>query len=586
MTSRLTYKKRLNRLKRLPFLISLLAILAIIYDFGFDQSDKIESALVNLYYLSLLTGSLSVLGRYLFSRTRPRLKLIPFDAILFLFLAGLIGQFFGWVNLPFFYHKVWVYMAVGAVFLREFSALRLDFKKQNLNPAQLFMISFLALILAGAFLLLLPNASYGRIGFLDALFTSTSAVCVTGLVVVDTGSFFTLFGQSIILILIQAGGIGIMTFTSYFSYFFRGESSYENNLILSDLMRTERMADVFATLRKILLVTFIVEAIGAVIIYSTLDPSLLSSVRNRIFFSVFHSVSGFCNAGFSTLSNSLYDEGFRFNYPLQMSIATLFILGGLGFPIVFNFVKYIKHLIVNRLHLFRWRKRAVHHAWVININTRIVLVTTGILLLGGTLLFYLLEYHNTLAEHHGIGKIITAFFGAATPRTAGFNSVDTTALNFSTVLIILFLMWVGASPGSTGGGVKTSTLAISILNIFSLARGKDRIELFRREISVISIRRASALVVLSILVVGLSVFLVNAFDPDNKLKDILFECLSAFSTVGLSQGITAGLTDASKGVLILTMFIGRVGTLTMLTAFLHKIKHLNYRYPTEEILIN
>lgn len=586
MTSRLTYNNTRNRFMRLPFWISLLSILAIIFDFGFDQSDELGNALVYLYYLCLLMGSLSVVGRYLFSALRPRSKVILFDAILYLFLNGLILHFLGWVNLQLFNHKVLIYMAVVVVFLRELSALRLDFNKQSLNPAQLFIVSFLVLIIAGAFLLLLPNASYYRIGLLDAIFTSTSAVCVTGLVVVDTGSFFTPFGQSIILVLIQVGGIGIMTFTSYFSYFFRGESSYENNLILRDLTNTKMMSDVFATLRKILLVTFIVEAVGAMIIYSTLDPTLLSSLRNRIFFSVFHSVSGFCNAGFSTLSNSLYDEGFRFNYPLQMSIASLFILGGLGFPIVFNFVKYIKHLIANRLHLFQRRKRAVYNAWVINMNTRIVLVTTLILLLCGTFLFFVLEYNNTLAEHHGIGKIITAFFGAATPRTAGFNSVDTTALNFSTVLIILFLMWVGASPGSTGGGVKTSTLAISILNIFSLARGKDRIEVFRREISVISIRRASALVLLSALVVGLSVFLVNVFDPDNKLTDTLFECLSAFSTVGLSQGITAGLTDGSKSVLILTMFIGRVGTLTLLTAFLHKIKHLNYRYPGEEILIN
>jgi len=155
--------------------------------------------------------------------------------------------------------------------------------------------------------------------------------------------------------------------------------------------------------------------------------------------------------------------------------------------------------------------------------------------------------------------VITAFFGAAAPRTAGFNSVDTSALNFSTVLIIIFLMWVGASPGSTGGGVKTSTLAISIMNIFSLALGKDRVEAFGREISVISVGRASALILLSLLVVGLSVFLVNVFDPDKKIQDILFECLSAFSTVGLSRGITEGLSDASKSVLILTMFTGRVG---------------------------
>jgi len=586
MTSRFKAGKRMNRLRRLPFWISAAAILAVVFDFGFDQSSWMESALFYLYYLSLAAGFISIPTRYLFTETRPRRRAIPFDAGLFFFLAALIAVFFGWFNLPFLPYRLLIYLAVGTVFLRELSALRLDIRKQRLNPAQLFIAGFLGLILTGTILLLLPNASHEQIGFLDALFTSTSAVCVTGLVVVDTGTYFTLYGQSVILILIQLGGIGIMTFTSYFSYFFRGDSTYENNLILSDLTRTERLADVYATLLRILTVTFILELIGALVIYSTLDPSLITSVRQRIFFSVFHSVSGFCNAGFSTLSNGLYDQGFRFNYPFQMSLAVLFILGGLGFPIVFNFVKYLRHLIVNRLHLFRLKRRAFYSAWVISMNTRIVLATTGILLIGGTLLFFLMEFNNTLAEHHGIGKVVTAFFGAATPRTAGFNTVDTSALNSSTFLLILFLMWVGASPGSTGGGIKTSTLAVTLLNIFSLARGKDRTELFKREISVLSIRRASALVLLSILVVGLSVFLVNAFDPYNQLKDTLFECLSAFSTVGLSQGITAGLTDASKSILILTMLIGRVGTLTVLTAILHKIKHLNYRYPTEEILIN
>lgn len=586
MASWLKYSRRHQQTGRIPFLISLLAVLAVITEFGFDLSPTAESFLSYLYYLVVFIGMIVLTGRYISSFSRPGIKVIPIDLLLFSLYTVLTLKYLGWIRLNLFSHQSWIYIAVGLVFFRELSAQRFDYRKKSLNPAQLFMFSFLALTITGALLLLLPKATVGKIGFLDALFTSTSAVCVTGLVVVDTGSFFTLFGQSVLLMLIQAGGIGIMTFTSYFSYFFRGESSFGNNLILRDLTSTERLADVFATLRKILLVTFLVEVIGALIIYYTVDLTWFQSVGNRIFFSVFHSVSGFCNAGFSTLTNGLYQEGFRFNYPFQLSIASLLILGGLGFPIVFNFVKYIKHLIVNRLHLFNWRRRKVYKAWVININTRIVLVTTSVLLLGGSILFYLLEYQNTLAEHTGAGKIITAFFSAAAPRTAGFNSVDIAALNFTTVLVILFLMWVGASPGSTGGGIKTSTLAISMLNIFSLAKGKDRIEIFSREISAASVRRASALIVLSIIVVGVSVFLISAFDPDKPFRDILFECVSAFSTVGLSRGITHELTGASKGVLILTMFIGRVGTLTFITAFLHRVKHLNYRYPGEEIFIN
>jgi trk system potassium uptake protein len=580
------YRNWFKHAGRIPFWISLIAFVAIIVDFGFKLSPSAGRVLYHLYSVSIVIGLLSVPARYLFSGFRPKGKVIPFDLILFFFLTLLTNQIFGWGLSTWFSQKAWIYAGVGLVFLRELSALHVDYQKKSLNPGQLFMISFLALIIIGSLMLLLPNATNGRIGFLDALFTSTSAVCITGLVVVNTGTVFTLFGQSIIMLLMQAGGIGIMTFTSYFSYFFRGGSSFENNLMLRDLMSTEKMSDVFQTLSRIILITFLVEAIGALMIYATLSDSLFPSNGSRIFFSVFHAVSGFCNAGFSTLSNGLYQEGFRMNYPLQLSIASLFILGGLGFPIVFNFIRYIKHLIVNRLQFIAKKRRPVYKAWVINVNTRIVLITTAALLVGGTVAFYLLEFNNTLSDHRGIGKVITALFNSAAPRTAGFNTLEVSALNFSTILIVLFLMWVGGSPGSTGGGIKTTTLAVAVLNIFSLAKGKDRIEVFGREISAQSVRRASALVFLSVLVVGISVFLVNMFDPEKQFKDILFECLSAFSTVGLSTGITSDLTGASKFVLILTMFIGRVGTLTLLTAFMHKARHLNYRYPTEDVLIN
>jgi Trk-type K+ transport system membrane component len=325
---------------------------------------------------------------------------------------------------------------------------------------------------------MLPKATYDGISFLNALFTATSAVCVTGLAVVDTGQYFTGFGQTIIMTLIQIGGLGIMTFTSYFSYFFRGGASYENQLQLKEMTNTERIADVFTTLKKIIFLTFLIEGIGALFIYGSIDKSLMPSLMDRTFFSVFHSISAFCNAGFSTLSNSLYEVGFKFNYPLHLSFAFLFIIGGLGFPILFNSYYYFKHLIVDRW--LRKKKRAIHKPWVVNINTRIVLVTTGVLIVGATILFYILEYNNTLSEHGFFGKIVTAFFGATTPRTAGFNSIDTAALAFPTVMLVILMMWIGASPGSTGGGIKTSTVAVATLNFMSIARGKDRIEVFNR----------------------------------------------------------------------------------------------------------
>ncbi len=573
-------------IRKIPFWLSLLAVLLVFFDFGFNQSEKLQSTLFGYYRITIFFGILSLIIRYIRNKERPRLMVWPFDLILLVFLVVLISIFMGWVEFSLQLTRISTYFAVGLVFIREFSALKLDYSRQFLNPAQLFIISFLAIIVAGTILLLLPNATHEGIGFTDALFTSTSAVCVTGLVVVDTGTCFTLFGQVIILFLIQLGGLGIMTFTSYFSYFFKGGSSFENNLMLRDMGSIEKMGEVFNTLKKILVITFLIEAIGAILIYGSLNNQVIQNIPSRVFFSVFHSVSGFCNAGFSTLPDSLYTVGFRFNYPLHLVLALLIIFGGLGFPIVINFIRYLRHVLVNRLHPINRKKKSVHLPWVVNINTRIVLITTAILLLSGTIFFLLFEHHNTLAEHKGIGKLITAFFAAVAPRTAGFNSVDTSEIGLAAMVLTLLLMWIGASPGSTGGGIKTSTLAVMVLNIMSLARGKDRIEIFRREISGLSVRRAFAIVSLSFVVIGLSSFLVAAIDRDKKYSDVLFECLSAFSTVGLSRGITADLSLASKFVLILTMFIGRVSLLTILIALIRKVENLNYRYPGEEILIN
>jgi Trk-type K+ transport system membrane component len=200
--------------------------------------------------------------------------------------------------------------------------------------------------------------------------------------------------------------------------------------------------------------------------------------------------------------------------------------------------------------------------------------------------FYILEYHNTLAEHEGIGKVVTAIFSATTPRTAGFNVIDTSSMGFSTMMLVILLMWIGASPQSTGGGIKTSTLAIATLNIVSLAKGKSRIEIFRREIADISVRRAFAIISLSLIVIGLAIMVITAFEPSLSLLEIAFECFSAYSTVGLSLGITAELSSVSKLVIIVVMFVGRISMLSLVIAVFNKVKHKNYSYPKEEITIN
>ncbi len=574
-------------IQRISFWLSLISVILVFYDLGFQKSDTTAQRLITIYLSALFVGCISIGLRYIFSGKHPGFKVKVIDIIiltLFVFLI-IIRTDLLVADLGFFNKKGWLYLAVFLYFIREFSSLRLDFKTQYFNPAQLFITSFLGIILIGTFLLLLPNATHSGISLIDALFTSTSAVCVTGLIVVDTGSYFTQFGQTIILVLIQLGGIGIMTFATYFSYFFRGQSSYETQLMMRDMTNSEKIGEVFSAMKRILLITFTIEFIGGILIFFSLGKSI-TGIGTKLFFSTFHTISSFCNAGFSTLANSLYEPGFRFNYPLHIILALLFILGGLGFPIVLNVYTYFKHLIINRVLPLRKNERCLHRPWVINMNTRIVLLSTFVLLIGGSIGFYALEYDNTLAAHTEFGKIVTAFFGAATPRTAGFNSIDYADLRFGTLMLIFLLMWIGASPASTGGGIKTSTFAIATLNFFSLAKGKDRIELYKREIADISVRRAFAIISLSLMVIGIAISLIVSFDPDQNLLKIAFECFSAYSTVGLSMGITSALSDPSKMVLIATMFIGRVSMLTILIAMLRRVRHLNYKYPTEEILIN
>lgn len=579
-------------LRKFPVLFSLFTLIAILYDLGFDQNDLLQNILHNLYLINLAIGVISTFSRYFSSKNKEIKRAIWFDLIsIFLFLIVIfnaIKVFQDWEFLSYFTHRNWMYGALFLVFIREVSALRINFSRTLFNPAQFFVLSFLSIILLGTILLMLPNASVNGISFIDAAFTSTSAVCVTGLIVVDTGSYFTLFGKVIILGLIQVGGIGIMTFASYFSYFFSGGSSYENQLVLSDMTNSNKLGEVFSTLKKIILVTFTLEAIGAALIFLSIDNKEMYSYLDKSFFSIFHSISAFCNAGFSTLSQSLFDAGFRFNYGLQAIILVLFIIGGLGFPIVFNLFSYVSYLFKNRLLpiLIGKKRKSIITPWVINLNTRIVLITTAILLVAGTSVFFAFEYSNSLAEHSFGGKIITSLFSAATPRTAGFNTVDFSTLNFSTIMLIFLLMWVGASPASTGGGIKTSTFAIATLNFWSLARGKERVELFRREVADISIRRAFSIISLSLVAIGIGIFAIALFDHDKRLIDIAFECFSAYSTVGLSLGITEQLSSVSKFVLIGLMFTGRVSMLSLIIAIVPKEKHKKYRYSNEEILIN
>jgi len=458
---------------------------------------------------------------------------------------------------------------------------------KHLSPMIILTSSFVFLILVGTLLLLLPNSiKSGDISFVNALFTSTSAVTVTGLSVFDIGSKFTFLGQLIILILIQLGGLGMLTFTSFFAFFYKGATSYQENLYMQDFFSSEKISGLLSFAFKIVVVTFSIEIIGAVLIYINLPDKFI--IQDQIFFSIFHSISAFCNAGFSTISEGLYNHSLRFNYNILNIVSILIIIGGLGYQVMFQLFKYLKVKIIS-LHKRYIIKNPNYKLTIgiVGLNTRIVFFSTIILLVIGTISFFIFEYENSLAEHTSIyGKVVTAFFGGVTPRTAGYNSVNYSQLLDVTIIFTIFLMWIGASPASTGGGIKTTTFTVLILNIYATIRGKNRIELRTKEINNESKNRAFSVVTLSLLILGLSTTLIATFETGLSFKSIVFETFSAYSTVGLSLGITDKLTDMSKIVLIFIMTIGRIGAFNILIGLLKRGHNLKYKYPEESILIN
>jgi trk system potassium uptake protein len=336
-------------------------------------------------------------------------------------------------------------------------------------------------------------------------------------------------------------------------------------------------------IQRILIITFFLEAIGAICIYFSTDPAMFSSRSDHWYFAIFHSISGFCSAGFTLMSDSLYDNAMRFNYPMQITIMGLFLLGGLGFGVLYNYAVFSKEVIRGRIKSIFFKERVQKTSLLLNLNSKIV-IRVSILLFGvGSLLYYLLEFNNSLSEHSGFGKFIAAMFAGATPRSAGFNNIDMDVVSFPAIMILLLYMWIGTGPASTGGGIKVTTFAVATLNIFSLVRGKDRLEILNREISSDSIKRAFAVISLSLIFIGIAVFLLSISDGEKGLLPIAFECFSAYCTVGLSLGITPDLSDMGKLVISLSMFIGRLSAITILSAMLTQVSIKSYRYPAEDI---
>ncbi|MBP4141108.1 potassium transporter [Flavobacterium sp. I-SCBP12n] len=579
--------KKESLLNYLYRFFDIIVLLFIVFDFGYDFQDNYNTP----HVVGLIILSIGLLGFNAFKyfnytfKSNKRVVLINMILLTVLFfVCGVIWLLNSNFSTPYILQKVKPVLEGGLIF---YFLLRLMVFVRHIydiyfNPAIVFVGSFMILVLIGAFLLILPSATNSGITFTNALFTATSAVCVTGLTVVDTAVDFTLVGQSIIIVLIQLGGIGILTFTSFFAFFFRGSSSFKEGLNTRDFIANEGLKDVFRAALNVVIFTLAVELAGAVFIYFSVIDNVI--ITNKIYFSLFHSISAFCNAGFSTLPGGILNSTVRFNYYLQWILMLMIILGGLGHNIVFNSFHYFKTYI---FELFN--KKIIHKkVRIITLNTRIVIYTTLLLLIGGSVFLFISEYNHTLLQHNTIfGKITAAAFNAVSPRTAGFSATDYAEMGVPSLLFIIFLMWIGGSPASTAGGIKTSTFALATLNIVAVARGKSRIQLFGRRISADSTSRAFAILSISLLTIGLSIMAVLIFEPEGtSILTVAFECFSAYSTVGSSINFTPTITEPSKYVLILTMFIGRIGMLNLMVGLLRRLNHQFYEYPRENILIN
>ena len=408
-------------------------------------------------------------------------------------------------------------------------------------------------MLAGAFLLMLPfSTTSGDISFIDALFTSTSAVCVTGLTVLDTGSSFTLFGQIVILVLIQLGGLGLMTVSVVLFQFLGKVVSFRQRMAMQETFAHTPRKDIYRLIKSIFVFTLLVEGTGAVLLFFHWKNEF--SAIKAIYMAVFHSVSAFCNAGFALFNNNLMN--YTGSYLLNFTICALIVLGGIGFPVVFE----IYNLIVKK------RGKRVK----ISVQTKSVLITTIILLFSGALLFFLLEPNNSLKGLSLTENILASLFQSISSRTAGFNSVDLSLLSDSAASLLIFLMFIGASPGSCGGGIKTTTFFVLFSLVKNRIRGNTTVNVFKKSLGKESLSKSVSIFLLSLSLVALVLFLLLMSDHfrykeiqnADRFISYLFEVVSAFGTVGLSMGATAALNSTGKFLLIITMLIGRVGVLT------------------------
>ncbi len=447
----------------------------------------------------------------------------------------------------------------------HFSRYVSNIKYRKIKPSLVFLISFLFIIFIGILMLASPKTHNKPIPLVDIIFVVVSATCVTGLSSIDIGTDLNLGGQLIILFLIQVGGLGLMTLTSFFSYYLAGQVSLTNQIVMRELFSEISLEKVKKNLKDITLFTFVIETLGAFFLYLTIPDHIIPEGKSKFFYAVFHSISAFCNAGFSLFPDSLYSLS-KISYSSIYIIMILIILGGIGFSVIsdlFNKVRNKKHKI--------------------SLTTKIVLSSNMIIWVVSFIIFLFFKYYYNF-QLSTKETVLNSLFFAITPRTAGFNILPYNIYPLPLIFFTFLLMWIGASPVSTGGGIKTTTITIALFHIISLLTGKKNVEIFNRTISNDTIIRSYTNVLLSLITIFIGIFLLSIFEKHDFLK-ITFEVVSAYGTVGLSLGITSELTNISKIVISLIMLTGRIGILSLLLAIIPRAKEKKYEYPKEYVIV-
>ncbi|PJA95758.1 MAG: ATPase [Ignavibacteriales bacterium CG_4_9_14_3_um_filter_34_10] len=572
-------------LKIFIFITSIVGLLSIVLEYGFYLSSKYKLILHDVSIAVIILYMFYHIAQFILSEKKKSylilhkievllISLILLETILYFFNLSIVKQisrFLNFKNIAFLY----------VVFAQIFIVLGLIFGglwynnevlQLKIHPSRLFVMSFMITIAIGTILLMLPASTVLRhMNFIDALFTSTSAVCVTGLTSVDTSAYFTTFGKFVIMGLFQIGGLGLMTLTTFFALFLSGSMGIRGRLIINDILGEENIGAVSKVLVIITTSTFFIELIGAGLLFVSVYQSF-PNYQEALFFSIFHSISAFCNAGFSLLSLNLMDPLVQNNFLFTFTISLLIVIGGLGFPTLMS-VKY-----------FRKHKGAEFSVKRIPLQARIVVSTTVLLIIVGTLFFYFSEVNNTLKNLTFFEKLSASYFQSVTSRTAGFNTLDFGQMGVPIILFFLFLMFVGASPGGTGGGIKTTTFAILIISSWQLIKEKKHVTMKNRTIPQKTVLGALLKTFLSISIISTGIFILTIFE-EKSLIDLTFEAFSAFGTVGLSRGITSSLSEIGKLVIILLMLIGRVGPLAFIYSIIKTREIYELDLPTEDISI-